>query len=140
MSATPTPAAVLLAELNQRGFELQIHGERLRYRPRSAMTPDLAERIRRYKGELMAILLAVRRRLTQTPRSRAAKLIREARRDGNRELAAILRDAWRERIAICEIDGGLSTEAAEEVAGKNIQSVLDSQDSSPYNSGNESDS
>ena len=125
MSAIPTSAAVLLAELTQRGFELQVRGDRLRYRPRSAMTPDLARRVRDHRDELIAILTESQDRPTETPRDKAARLIREARRNGSHEFAAVLRDAWRERVAICEIDGGLSVEAGEAVAEKEIRNMLD---------------
>ena len=43
MTATPLPVSLLLVELARRGIELRADGDRLRYRPRSAMTPDLAE-------------------------------------------------------------------------------------------------
>jgi len=39
-------AADLLTDLAKRGIELVARGDRLRYRPRSALTPDLAERLR----------------------------------------------------------------------------------------------
>lgn len=51
-------AADLLAELRQRGIELVARGDRLRYRPRAAVTPDLAERLRAHKGALLTILAA----------------------------------------------------------------------------------
>ena len=53
---TPNPVAALLAEVEARGIELQAHGERLRFRPRSAVTPDLAERLQAHKDELLASL------------------------------------------------------------------------------------
>ena len=49
-------AADLLAELTELGIELVASGDRLRYRPRSAVTPDLVERLRIHKAELLAIL------------------------------------------------------------------------------------
>ena len=51
-----TAAADLLIDLTRRGIELVPCGDWLRYRPRSAMTPDLAERLRAHKAELLAIL------------------------------------------------------------------------------------
>ena len=51
-----TGTADLLSDLSRRGIELAAHGNRLRYRPRSAVTPDLAERLRIHKGALLAIL------------------------------------------------------------------------------------
>jgi len=49
-------AGALLLELTVRGIELQAHGDRLRYRPRSAMTPELTGRVRRHKSEILARL------------------------------------------------------------------------------------
>ena len=51
-----TVVARLLADLSGRGIELAAYGNRLRYRPRSALTPKLAERLRTHKAELLAIL------------------------------------------------------------------------------------
>ncbi len=51
-----TSAVDLLIDLTRRGIELVAHEDRLRYRPRSAVTPDLAERMKAHKCELMAIL------------------------------------------------------------------------------------
>jgi hypothetical protein len=56
MAATPAPIAMLLAELARRGIQLEAQGARLRYRPRSAMTPELAERVRAHKPGLLAVL------------------------------------------------------------------------------------
>jgi hypothetical protein len=58
MTTTPAPAAALLVELTHRGFELQARGDRLRYRPRSAMTPELAERVKVHKPALLTLLRA----------------------------------------------------------------------------------
>lgn len=49
-------AADLLAELGRRGIQVEAHGDRLRYRPRSAVTPELAQRLKSHKRELLAIL------------------------------------------------------------------------------------
>ena len=50
-------------------------------------------------------------------RDQAARLIREARRNASDDGKAVaLRDAWRERLAICTMDGDLSVEEAERVA------------------------
>ena len=51
-------AVELLSELRRRGLELQVRGDRLRYRPRSALTPDLAQRVQAHKVELLALLAA----------------------------------------------------------------------------------
>lgn len=49
-------AAELLDDLNRLGIEVAVHGYRLRYRPRSAVTPKLVERLRAHKPELLALL------------------------------------------------------------------------------------
>jgi len=49
-------AAELLADLTQLGVEVVAHEDRLRFRPRSALTPGLVERLRTHKEELLAIL------------------------------------------------------------------------------------
>lgn len=46
----------LLGELDARGIEIGIEGGRLWYRPRSAVTPDLAERMKAGKVGLLAAL------------------------------------------------------------------------------------
>jgi len=53
----------------------------------------------------------IRRRV----RDQAAALIRQARKY-DRDLAVTLRDRWRERVAACTHDGGLSEAEAEKVA------------------------
>lgn len=47
-------AAELVADLARRGIRLEAHGERLRYYPRSALTPDLLDRLKAHKAELLA--------------------------------------------------------------------------------------
>lgn len=54
-AALDTPAA-LLAELTALGIELQAHGDRLRFRPQSAMTAELVARARVHKPVLLALL------------------------------------------------------------------------------------
>jgi len=49
-------AADLIADLARRGITLQARGDRLRYSPRSAVTPDLADRMKAHKAELLAVL------------------------------------------------------------------------------------
>ena len=57
MGGTVT-ATQLMADLTRLGIKLEAHGDRLRYSPRSAVTPDLADRMKAHKGELLAILTA----------------------------------------------------------------------------------
>ena len=49
-------AAELLLDLGRLGIRLEADGERLRYCPRSALTPDLLARLKAYKIELLAML------------------------------------------------------------------------------------
>ena len=49
-------AAELMTDLARLGIRFEAHGDRLRYSPRSAVTPDLADRMKAHKGELLAIL------------------------------------------------------------------------------------
>lgn len=49
-------AAELLLDLDRRGIRLEAHGDRLRYSPRSALTPDLLARLKAHKAELLAML------------------------------------------------------------------------------------
>ena len=56
-------AADLKTDLDRLGIRIEAHGDRLRYSPRSAVTPDLAARMKAHKGELLAIL----RRDTEAP-------------------------------------------------------------------------
>ena len=45
-----------MIDLARLGVHIEAHGDRLKYLPRSAVTPDLAERMKAHKGELLAIL------------------------------------------------------------------------------------
>ncbi len=198
-----TPAlAELLAELVKRGITLEAgEGDRLRFQPRSAMTPELAQLITANKPALLAMLRRDRqsdktsRQNAPSPphearvgvssdlsvseprtpgkalwseqelsllenagtsrdelplveavkdifadlgatvvkvesvdsvraaaRRRAAQLIREARRiDPGRAVA--MRDAWRERVATCMIEGGLPLAAAEKIALDQVEAM-----------------
>ena len=49
-------ALELLADVTRRGIELVAHGDRLWCRPRSALTPELVDRLKAHKAELLAIL------------------------------------------------------------------------------------
>lgn len=50
-------AAELLMDLGRLGIRLEADGERLRYRPQSALTPELLDRLKAHKGELLTLLL-----------------------------------------------------------------------------------
>ena len=49
-------ATQLMTDLARLGIHIEAHGDRLRYSPRSAVTPDLADRMKAHKGDLLAIL------------------------------------------------------------------------------------
>ena len=49
-------AQALVAELRTRGVELIPAGDRIRFRPASAVPPELVERLRAHKAEVLAIL------------------------------------------------------------------------------------
>jgi len=49
-------AAALIVDLLNRGIRLEADGDRLRYFPRSAATPELIERMQAHKSELIAIV------------------------------------------------------------------------------------
>jgi hypothetical protein len=51
-------AQLIIADLTRLGIRLEANGDRLRYSPRSAVTPDLANRMETHKSELLAILTA----------------------------------------------------------------------------------
>ncbi len=114
----------LLAGLAELGIQLQVQGQRLRYQPLAAMTADLAERSKAHKGELLTMLGGADGRPVIVARLFAARLLGDARGAGELDLAVALRNAWRERMAICEIDGGLTQRHAEQVAASNLKEVL----------------
>jgi hypothetical protein len=49
-------AMQVLTDLHVLGIRLEVRGDRLRYAPRSAITPDLVERMKRHKSELLTVL------------------------------------------------------------------------------------
>jgi len=49
-------AVDLMANLTDMGIVLKSSGDRLRFYPRSAVTPELAGELKRHKGELLAML------------------------------------------------------------------------------------
>ena len=59
MNARPLPVTELLTDLRERGIEIRPLNGRIRFRPKSAMTPDLAERIDRLRCEIIANYEAV---------------------------------------------------------------------------------
>jgi hypothetical protein len=117
---TPNPVEALLIDLVARGIELQANGDRLRFRPRKAVTPDLVERLKRHKAQLLAILQAV-----ANPAAEAEAIMRHVRACGDDDLAEAMAEAWEERLAICTVDGGLTLAEAEAVALEQLRNILD---------------
>lgn len=57
MGGSMSPAAELYWELTSwLGIELQADGDKLRFRPAAAMTPELLRRVKRHKPELLALV------------------------------------------------------------------------------------
>jgi hypothetical protein len=46
----------VLAEVDRRGITLQVHDGKLRYRPHSAMSPDLAKHLKAHEPALLILL------------------------------------------------------------------------------------
>lgn len=55
-STMPEGLRDLIQSIHQRGITLQLNAGKLLFRPRSAMTPELAERIKSHRPALMAML------------------------------------------------------------------------------------
>ena len=49
-------ATEILTELERRGVHLELAGDKLRWRPKEAITPDLVEALRQSKAEIIAAL------------------------------------------------------------------------------------
>jgi hypothetical protein len=119
--------SVLLADLSARGIVLQAHDDRLQFRPCSAITPDLSERLKRHKAQLLAILPGAGGRAAE-----AEGIIRYVREGEDHELAEFMVEVWQERLSICTTDGGLTLAEAEVVALEQLWNVLDSRASASY--------
>jgi hypothetical protein len=97
MTATSvkTTPEMLLEEINAIGIQIETCGDKLRLRPRSRVTPELAEQLREHKSGILQLL-------------RLSVLTRDQR------------EAWEERVAICVFDGELNEERAEAVAWRQV--------------------
>ena len=150
LTGPPASVSVLLAELARRGIELRAVAGRVQYHPRSAMTPELATRLAAHRGDLLAVLTSLDPLDPMGPLGpmaavddevgpvailapadglssacdQAARLIRDVRRGGDKDRATALEDAWRERVAVCTMDGELSIRDAETVALDELQSMI----------------
>jgi hypothetical protein len=72
-------AQELLADLEQWGVELQAQGERLLFRPRNAMTPDLLQRLTVHKANLLALLSGGTASVPSWDPEEASRLLTELR-------------------------------------------------------------
>ena len=52
-----TGATELLTDLRRRGLDLVPVGDRIRFRPKDALPPELRDRVIEYKADLLALLL-----------------------------------------------------------------------------------
>ena len=109
-------AAVLIEELRSLGVSLSPEGEQLRYRgSRGVITPDLLERIRARKGELLEILRA------ETPEDLTESEILETRTG----LAAV---RIKSRLLGCELwlahDARTAAELRDEMAPEKALPIL----------------
>ncbi len=58
MNGVKYEPAELLAHLDRLGVRLEADGDRLRYYPRSTLTPELIARLKAHKGDVLAMLTA----------------------------------------------------------------------------------
>ncbi|MCK4849725.1 MAG: hypothetical protein KAT11_00165 [Phycisphaerae bacterium] len=93
---TDSEVTALLHELAQLGVSVRVEQGNLHISPRSRLTPDLTQRLKRHKAELIRAL----------------------------RLASLDEDqlfAWKERVAICEVLAGLDRKQSETVAWKGTE-------------------
>ena len=108
-----TSAADLLIDLTRRGIELVAQEDRLRYRPRSAVTPDLAGRLRTHKAELLAIL-RLAASVDSTSTSETAPVVGDSDSDvGPSEATS---DAASEEMATVDTDAPATSDKTREQA------------------------
>jgi len=50
-------ATEILSELERRGVHLEVAGDKLRWRPKEAVTPDLVEALKQSKAEIISAKL-----------------------------------------------------------------------------------
>jgi hypothetical protein len=98
----PAKAADRLTELDGLGIQLEADGARLRFRPREAVTADLAARLKAHKAELLAILAT---------RKTAVRLL-----EVTTTWCPAWRDLWEERGSIIEYEGNTPRDLAEDRA------------------------
>ena len=98
--STDSEVTTLLGELAQSGVSVQVKQGNLHINPRFRLTPELIHRLRDHKAELVRTI----------------------------RLNALDKDQlfnWKERVAICEVLGGLDRKQSEVVAWGDIQARTD---------------
>ncbi len=106
----------LLLDLTHRGIEVAPVGvHELRYRPKKAVTSELRTRLLRNKAAVLAWLhqLSIPPMPAGLWAQCASSLLSGV---ADNDLRAELRNAFEERAAICEYEGGLGREDAERMA------------------------
>ena len=94
-----------MTDLARLGIHIESHGDRLRYSPRSAVTPELADRMKAHRAELLAIL---------SPNAERSA-IQWCENAPRHEVQAALETAMTEWDVIVESDGPVEiTDAIEE--------------------------
>ena len=122
-------ARELLDECEKLGASIALERGRLVVSAPRPIGDELLARLRSMRSELLAVLSApptLAQGESISPRAEAAALIRRARRQGLRARAVAMRDAWRERLALCSIeglDGGVSPARAEVVARDELRQL-----------------
>ena len=86
--------ADLMADLTRLGIDVGAEGDRIWYRPRSAVKPDLIDRMREHKAELLVML----------------------RPNAQRVQPATVRCPWCSGAALVDADGGLACKACGRLA------------------------
>ncbi len=116
-------AATVLAELTQRGVELAVDGDRLRYRPAGAVPDELRDAMAACRQELLALARSMV--MPSMPagtwaRCAATLLARVADADERSDL----RETFEERAGVCEYHGHLSRDEAERIAFGQLCKVM----------------
>ena len=123
MSAVTDSARLLLTDLDRLGVELLADGDRLRFRPQTVVDSQMRRRMARYKEGLIEALSDDG--MVEAPGRWAqyASALLATVADVERRVA--LRDLFEERAAICEYDGGMLREEAEQVAFEELRAAVD---------------
>ena len=93
-----TAAIDLILLLRSRGVDLRVDGDRLRFRPASAVGSDLRARLAEHKADIVAALATASSEPSQSSRKvlrlRLAGIVCTAWRQGDRGRAAVCSVTW----------------------------------------------